>query len=141
MGSSRQIGSASRLGSRKSQSSADRNRRNEISSAQPDLFAGTRCDSGGGAGERGTAADSSDVADVWAGFAHSRTGFQREIKSAICRQHVVEAFDPPNLFQTPTFTIVRRKRRQRRICRTGRNTDVTVPLTNTTGNHGERRYA
>ena len=81
----------------------------------------------------GTAAD---VADAWAGFAIRGMGFSSSIQNAgtgVGDARVTQAFDLPNLLQTPVFTISDPAGNNNGFPEPGENLSLTVPLTNNTG--------
>ena len=81
----------------------------------------------------GTAAD---LADTWSGFAIRGMGFSSSITNVGTGQgdaRVVEAFDPPNLFQTPAITISDAAGNNNGYPEPGENLSITIPLTNNTG--------
>ncbi|MDM7923719.1 MAG: M36 family metallopeptidase [Pyrinomonadaceae bacterium] len=82
----------------------------------------------------GTAAD---VADTWAGFAIRGMGFSASIQatgSGSGNARVTEAFDLPNLVQTPTFNISDAGGNNNGVPDPGENLTLFIPLTNNTGN-------
>ncbi len=83
-----------------------------------------------------------DVADVWAGFAIRGMGFSATIEnsggssadgSGTGLTRVTEAFDLPNLTQTPTFTASDAPGDNDGIFEPGEPVNLTIPLTNITG--------
>ncbi|MGB7202776.1 MAG: M36 family metallopeptidase [Pyrinomonadaceae bacterium] len=82
----------------------------------------------------GTAAD---VADAWAGFAIRGMGFSASIQnvgSGTGDARVTQAFDLPNLLQTPAATISDSSGDNDGFPEPGESISVNVPLTNNTGN-------
>ncbi len=78
-----------------------------------------------------------DVADVWSGFAIRGIGFSSSIQNSgtgAGDARVTEAFDLPNLLQTPTFTVSDSSGDNDGFPEPGENITLTIPLTNTTGN-------
>ena len=78
-----------------------------------------------------------DVADIWAGFAIRGMGFSATIQNAgtgTGDARVTEAFDLPNLTQTPTFSVSDAGGNNNGFPEPGETISVTVPLTNITGN-------
>ncbi|MBA3353287.1 MAG: M36 family metallopeptidase, partial [Blastocatellia bacterium] len=84
-----------------------------------------------GALATGTAAD---VADLWAGFAIRGMGFSSRVTAAGSPAVVVEAFDLPNLLQTPTFAVSDASGDNDGFPEPGETLSLTIPLTNNTGN-------
>ncbi|HEY8559187.1 MAG TPA: M36 family metallopeptidase [Pyrinomonadaceae bacterium] len=77
-----------------------------------------------------------DVDDVWAGFAVRGMGFSARVDSAGIGNNsarVTEAFDLPNLVQTPTFTVSDSTGDNDGFFEPGETITISVPLTNTTG--------
>ncbi len=81
-----------------------------------------------------------DVADIWAGFATRGMGAGASIQAIGGRSiggtgtvRVTEAFDLPNLSQTPGITISDAAGNSNGIPEPGENLSITVPLSNTTG--------
>jgi hypothetical protein len=75
-----------------------------------------------------------DVVDVWAGFAIRGMGFSATIQNigtGSGNARVTEAFDTPNLVQTPTFTITGGDGDG--YAEPGESVTLNIPLTNTTG--------
>lgn len=75
-----------------------------------------------------------DVADIWAGFAARGMGFSASIENAGTgsgNARVTEAFDLPNLLQTPSFTFT--DANGNGFPEPGEALTLTVPLTNNTG--------
>ncbi len=75
-----------------------------------------------------------DVADVWAGFAARGMGFSASIQNpgtGTGNARVTEAFDLPNLTQTPSMTVV--DANGNGYLEPGEALTLTVPLTNNTG--------
>ncbi len=83
-----------------------------------------------GALATGTAAD---VADLWAGFAIRGMGFSSQVTSPGTPAVVVEAFDLPNLLQTPTFSVSDASGDNDGFPEPGETVTLTIPLTNNTG--------
>jgi hypothetical protein len=78
-----------------------------------------------------------DVADVWAGFAARGMGASAVVTAAgsgANNTRVTEAFDLPNLVQTPTFTVSDSTGDNDGFPEPGETITLTVPLTNNTGN-------
>jgi hypothetical protein len=78
-----------------------------------------------------------DVADVWAGFAIRGMGFSASIQnvgSGTGNARVTEAFDLPNLLQTPTFSASDAAGNNNGFPEPGETLTLTVPLSNNTGN-------
>ncbi len=75
-----------------------------------------------------------DVADLWAGFAIRGMGFSSRVTAAGTPAVVVEAFDLPNLLQTPTFTVSDSTGDNDGFPEPGETITLTIPLTNNTGN-------
>jgi hypothetical protein len=79
---------------------------------------------------------SADVSDVWAGFAIRGMGFSASIQnigSGTGNARVTEAFDLPNLAQTPTYSVSDAAGNNNGFPEPGETLTITVPLTNTTG--------
>ncbi|HKX84171.1 MAG TPA: M36 family metallopeptidase, partial [Pyrinomonadaceae bacterium] len=77
-----------------------------------------------------------DVADVWAGFAIRGMGFSSAVTNPGTggnNTRVVEAFDLPNLLQTPTFTVSDAGGDNDGFPEPGEQLSLTIPLTNNTG--------
>ncbi|MDQ6787524.1 MAG: M36 family metallopeptidase [Acidobacteriota bacterium] len=77
-----------------------------------------------------------DVADIWAGFAIRGMGFTASLVSAgggANNASVTEAFDLPNLAQTPNFTINDSAGNNNGIADPNETILLNIPLTNTTG--------
>ena len=82
----------------------------------------------------GTAAD---VADLWSGFAARGLGFSAKILNAGAASNsirVTEAFDLPNLQQTPLITVSDAAGNNNGYAEPGETVSLTVPLYNNTGN-------
>ena len=78
----------------------------------------------------------SDVSDVWAGFAIRGMGVGATIQangSGSGDTRVTEAFDTPNLFQTPTLTISDTAGNNNGFPDPGEMVAINIPLTNSTG--------
>ena len=78
-----------------------------------------------------------DVADTWAGFALRGMGFSAVVNAAgsgTGTARVTEAFDLPNLLQTPTFTVSDSTGDNDGFPEPGEPLILTIPLTNNTGN-------
>lgn len=78
-----------------------------------------------------------DVADVWAGFAVRGMGFSASIQNpgtGTGTARVTEAFDLPNLTQTPVFSVSDAAGDNDGYAEPGENVTLTIPLTNATGN-------
>ncbi|MCD9185447.1 MAG: M36 family metallopeptidase [Pyrinomonadaceae bacterium] len=81
-----------------------------------------------------------DVSDVWSGFALRGMGFSASITnpgSGANNTIVVDGFDLPNLFQTPTFTVSDATGNNNGFPEPGENISLTIPLTNSTGNSAD----
>lgn len=85
--------------------------------------------------------DPDDVADMWAGFATRGLGASASIQNVggvsiggSGTIHVTEAYDLPNLIQTPTITVSDATGDNDGFPEPGENIGVTVPITNSTGN-------
>ncbi|HTK26117.1 MAG TPA: M36 family metallopeptidase, partial [Pyrinomonadaceae bacterium] len=85
-----------------------------------------------------------DLDDVWAGFAARGVGFSASVQqigtggpvgnpSVTVPTRVTEAFDLPNLVQTPALTVSDSAGNNNSFPEPGENLTITVPLTNTTG--------
>ncbi|MGE3466497.1 MAG: M36 family metallopeptidase, partial [Pyrinomonadaceae bacterium] len=81
-----------------------------------------------------------DVADIWAGFAIRGLGASASIQhvggtsiGGTGTARVTEAFDPPNLFQTPAITVSDASGDGDGFPEPGENVTISVPLTNSTG--------
>lgn len=77
-----------------------------------------------------------DVADVWGGFAIRGMGASASIQNAgtgTGNTRVTEAFDLPNLFQTPNLTISDASGDNDGYPEPGETLTLTIPLTNSTG--------
>jgi hypothetical protein len=78
-----------------------------------------------------------DVADMWSGFAIRGMGFSASIQtpgSGGGTARVTEAFDLPNLLQTPTFTVSDAAGNNNGFPEPGELLSITLPLSNSTGN-------
>ena len=78
-----------------------------------------------------------DVADSWSGFAIRGMGFSSSIQNVgtgAGNTRVTEAFDLPNLVQTPAFTVSDASGNNNGFPEPGEAVVLTVPLTNSTGN-------
>ncbi len=78
-----------------------------------------------------------DVADVWAGFAIRGMGFSSVVNAAGSGSNntrVTEAFDLPNLVQTPALTISDSTGDNDGFPEPGELLTISIPLTNSTGN-------
>jgi hypothetical protein len=78
-----------------------------------------------------------DVADVWAGFATRGMGFSALVTvpgTGANNTRVTEAFDLPNLFQTPTLSVSDSPGDNDGFPEPGEPVFINVPLTNNTGN-------
>lgn len=84
-----------------------------------------------------------DVADIWAGFAIRGMGVSSSIQDSsgislggggTSETRVTEAFDLPNLRQTPVFTVADSAGDNDGFPEPGEQLTLTVPLTNNTGN-------
>ncbi len=78
-----------------------------------------------------------DVADTWAGFATRGMGFSAIVTapgSGASNTRVTEAFDLPNLLQTPTFAISDSSGDNDGFPEPGEVITLSIPLTNNTGN-------
>jgi hypothetical protein len=81
--------------------------------------------------------DAADVADMWSGFAIRGMGFSASIQdvgSGTGNARVTEAFDLPNLLQTPTFSVSDAAGDGDGFPEPGELLSITLPLTNNTGN-------
>jgi hypothetical protein len=79
---------------------------------------------------------SADVADVWAGFAIRGMGFSASIQnigSGTGNARVTEAFDLPNIVQTPTYSVSDASGNNNGFAEPGETLTITVPLSNNTG--------
>ena len=77
-----------------------------------------------------------DVADVWDGFAIRGIGFSASIQNigtGSGNARVTEAFDLPNLAQTPTFSVSDAAGDNDGFPEPGETLSLTIPLTNPTG--------
>ena len=84
-----------------------------------------------GAQAAGTGAD---VVDLWAGFAIRGMGFSSSVTAPGAPAVVIEAFDLPNLLQTPTFSVSDAAGDNDGFPEPGETLSLTIPLTNNTGN-------
>ncbi len=78
-----------------------------------------------------------DVADVWAGFAIRGMGFSSSIQNngtGAGDTRVTEAFDLPNLYQSPTLTIDDSAGNNNGSADPGEVLTLNIPLSNSTGN-------
>ena len=78
-----------------------------------------------------------DVADTWSGFALRGMGFSAVVNAAGSGSgtaRVTEAFDLPNLLQTPTFAVSDSSGDNDGFPEPGEPLILTIPLTNNTGN-------
>jgi hypothetical protein len=78
-----------------------------------------------------------DVADTWAGFAIRGMGFSAVVTAAgtgANNTRVTEAFDLPNLLQTPAITVSDSTGDNDGFPEPGETITINVPLTNNTGN-------
>lgn len=81
--------------------------------------------------------DAADIADMWSGFATRGMGFSASIQNpgtGTGTARVTEAFDLPNLVQTPTFTVSDAPGNNNGFPEPGEQLSITLPLTNNTGN-------
>ncbi|CAN5216573.1 hypothetical protein BH20ACI1_BH20ACI1_13950 [soil metagenome] len=74
-----------------------------------------------------------NVRDVWEGFRIRGMGFSAKI-NAISPANVTEAFDSPNLIQTPDFTIDDTNGNRNGFADAGEKIKLNIPLSNNTGN-------
>ncbi len=76
-----------------------------------------------------------DTADVWAGFAIRGMGYSAKVLvvGSGGTTRVVEAFDPPNLRQIPTFTASDSSGNNNGYLEPGENVLLSVPIDNPTG--------
>ncbi len=74
-----------------------------------------------------------NVADVWSGFSIRGMGFSAKV-NAISPAYVTEAFDLPNLAQTPDFTVNDASGNHNGFADAGEKITLNIPLTNTAGN-------
>ncbi len=84
------------------------------------------------------ASNGSDVGDVWAGFATRGMGFSAAVTAAgtgANNTRVTEAFDLPNLFQSPAISVSDSTGDNDGFPEPGETITVNVPLTNNTGNN------
>jgi Fungalysin metallopeptidase (M36) len=78
-----------------------------------------------------------DVADTWSGFAVRGMGASASIQNngtGTGTARVTEAFDLPNLFQSPTITVSDSTGDNDGFPEPGETVNISVPLTNQTGN-------
>ena len=81
----------------------------------------------------GNAAEAAaNVADVWEGFRIRGMGFSAKI-NALSTANVTEAFDSPNLLQTPAYTIDDSMGNRTGFADAGETIRLNIPLTNNTG--------
>ncbi len=83
----------------------------------------------------GTAAD---VADLWSGFAARGLGYSARVLNpgaAANSIRVAEAFDLPNLIQTPNLTVSDAAGNNNGFPEPGEKVTLTIPLNNNTGNN------
>ncbi|MCU0239021.1 MAG: M36 family metallopeptidase, partial [Pyrinomonadaceae bacterium] len=73
---------------------------------------------------------SADVGDVWEGFAVRGMGFSARYTSATA---VVEAFDLPNVVQTPTLSFSDSAGNNNGVADPGENLTLNIPVTNNAG--------
>jgi hypothetical protein len=81
--------------------------------------------------------DAGDIADMWSGFAIRGMGFSASIQNPGTgggTARVTEAFDLPNLLQTPAFTVSDAGGDGDGFPEPGELLSITLPLTNNTGN-------
>jgi hypothetical protein len=77
-----------------------------------------------------------DVADIWAGFAIRGMGFSATVNAqgtGANNTRVTEAFDLPNLLQTPTLTVSDSTGDNDGFPEPGETISLNIPLTNNTG--------
>ncbi len=74
--------------------------------------------------------NSADVRDIWSGFAIRGMGFGAAYTSATS---VIEAFDSPNLVQSPTFAFTDTTGNNNGFADPGETIMLSIPVTNTTG--------
>jgi len=74
-----------------------------------------------------------DVSDLWAGFAIRGMGFSARVTAPGAPAVVVEAFDLPNLLQTPAVTVSDSTGDNDGFPEPGETITINVPLTNNTG--------
>ncbi len=77
-----------------------------------------------------------DVADVWSGFAIRGMGYSASIQnvgSSNGDARVTEAFDSPNLYQTPSITVTDPAGNNNGFPEPGETVTLTIPITNWTG--------
>ncbi len=78
-----------------------------------------------------------DVADVWSGFAIRGLGYSASVQqlgSGNGDARVTEAFDLPNLYQTPDITVTDPTGNNNGFPEPGEPVTLTIPLSNSTGN-------
>ncbi len=92
-----------------------------------DAILATAQASGATAGE-----SEADVADVWEGFRIRGMGFSAKINS-VSPANVTEAFDSPNLLQTPDFTFSDASGNNNGYAEPNETLSLSVPLTNSAG--------
>jgi subtilisin-like proprotein convertase family protein len=71
-----------------------------------------------------------DVRDIWAGFAVRGMGFSASVQSVSA---VTEAFDTPNVVQSPNFTFTEIAGNMNGYPEPGETLRLTIPLTNNSG--------
>ncbi len=82
----------------------------------------------------GNAAEAAaNVADVWEGFRIRGMGFSAKI-NALSPANVTEAFDSPNLIQSPNLTIDDTNGNRSGFADAGEHIKLNIPLSNNTGN-------
>jgi hypothetical protein len=74
-----------------------------------------------------------DVGDVWAGFTVRGMGFSATVNSP-SPANVTEAFDLPNVVQSPTLTFTDPNGNNNGFADPGETLQLSIPLTNNTGN-------
>lgn len=84
------------------------------------------------AGGQTTEEAEADVADVWEGFRIRGMGFSAKVNS-ISPTNVTEAFDSPNLLQTPDFSFSDAGGNNNNFAEPGENLLLSIPLTNSAG--------
>ncbi len=80
--------------------------------------------------------NAADVADVWSGFAVRGMGYSASIQnvgSGNADTRVTEAFDSPNLYQTPAITVSDPAGNNNGFPEPGETISLTIPITNWTG--------
>ncbi len=80
-----------------------------------------------------TAEAAANVADVWEGFRIRGMGNSAKI-NALSPANVTEAFDSPNLIQTPDLTIDDANGNHNGVADAGEAIKINIPLSNNTGN-------